>query len=162
MARADRDSSGPDDQRRSDGHHGGRRLGSGQPTRQRGGQHRRWRRVPADDGHLRGPGGALRPDRTVGIDLRDDWPAALQAAGFDTAEPTVWLAEGVLIGWLPPQAEARLLDQVTRLSAAASRFAADFGTVAGRSETAQLQNRLITERRREHGLEPDIAGLARQ
>jgi methyltransferase (TIGR00027 family) len=97
--------------------------------------------------------------RPVGIDLRDDWPAALQAAGFDTTTPTAWLAEGVLIGWLPPEAETRLLDEVTALSAAASRFAADFGTVAGQSEVAQQQNRVMTERWREHGLELDIAGL---
>jgi methyltransferase (TIGR00027 family) len=98
--------------------------------------------------------------RQVGIDLREDWPAALQAAGFSTAEPTAWLAEGVLIGWLPPAAEARLLDEVTALSAAASRFAADFGTVAGQSETAREQNRTMTARWREHGLDLDIAGLA--
>ena len=98
--------------------------------------------------------------RPVGIDLRADWPAALQAAGFESAEPTAWLAEGVLIGFLPPEAEVRLLDEVTALSAAASRFAADFGTVAGQSETAQQQNRTMTTRWREHGLDLDIAGLA--
>ena len=43
--------------------------------------------------------------RAVGIDLREDWPAALRAAGFDPAQPTAWLAEGVLIGLLPPEAE---------------------------------------------------------
>lgn len=37
--------------------------------------------------------------RTVGIDLRSDWLAALRAAGFDDAQPTAWLAEGVLIGF---------------------------------------------------------------
>src|SRR5919201_4296908 len=31
--------------------------------------------------------------RTIGIDLREDWPAALQEAGFDPAQPTAWLAE---------------------------------------------------------------------
>src|SRR5271169_3210554 len=36
--------------------------------------------------------------RPVGIDLRDDWPTALQNAGFDPVQPTAWLAEGVLIG----------------------------------------------------------------
>ena len=41
--------------------------------------------------------------RAVGIDLREDWPAALRAAGFDPAQPTAWLAEGVLIGFLPPR-----------------------------------------------------------
>ena len=65
--------------------------------------------------------------RTVGIDLREDWPAALQAAGFDSAQPTAWLAEGVLIGFLPPEAEVRLLDNVIPLSAEGSRLAADYG-----------------------------------
>ena len=32
--------------------------------------------------------------RTVGIDLRGDWPAALRDAGFDPGAPTAWLAEG--------------------------------------------------------------------
>jgi methyltransferase (TIGR00027 family) len=98
--------------------------------------------------------------RPVGIDLRDDWPAALQSAGFDSAEPTAWLAEGVLIGFLPPEAEVRLLDEVTALSTAASRFAADFGTVAGQSEAAQQQNRTMTEVWRGHGLDLDITELA--
>ena len=35
--------------------------------------------------------------RTVGIDLREDWPSALKAAGFDPTAPTAWLAEGLLI-----------------------------------------------------------------
>ena len=29
--------------------------------------------------------------RAVGIDLRDDWPAALRDSGFDTASPTAWI-----------------------------------------------------------------------
>lgn len=32
----------------------------------------------------------------VPVDLRDDWPAALAAAGFDRTQPTAWLAEGLL------------------------------------------------------------------
>ncbi len=98
--------------------------------------------------------------RAVGIDLRDDWPAALQRAGFDTREPTAWLAEGVLIGFLPPEAEVRLLDNVTTLSCTGSRFAADYGSVAGVSEATQQQNRTMTESWREHGLDLDIAELA--
>src|ERR1700744_1780170 len=35
--------------------------------------------------------------RTIPIDLRADWPAALREAGFDAATPTAWLAEGLLI-----------------------------------------------------------------
>src|SRR5262249_12784333 len=72
--------------------------------------------------------------RPVGVDLREDWPAALQGAGFDPARPTAWLAEGVLIGFLPPEAEVRLLDSVIALSAPGSRLAADFGTIGDSSE----------------------------
>ncbi len=97
--------------------------------------------------------------RTVGVDLREDWPAALQEAGFDPAQPTAWLAEGVLIGFLPPEAEVRLLDSITPLSSEGSRFAADYGNVAGESEQDQQQARSMTERWRELGLDLDIADL---
>jgi len=40
--------------------------------------------------------------RTVAVDLREDWPAALRAAGFDDTAPTAWSAEGLLI-YLPPR-----------------------------------------------------------
>ncbi|OBK32713.1 SAM-dependent methyltransferase [Mycobacterium sp. 1245111.1] len=57
----------------------------------------------------------------VPIDLRDDWPAALRQAGFDPARPTVWVAEG-LLAFLPPEAQDRLLDNITELSARGSRL----------------------------------------
>jgi methyltransferase (TIGR00027 family) len=98
--------------------------------------------------------------RTVGIDLREDWPTALQEAGFDPTHPTAWLAEGVLIGFLPPEAEIRLLDSIIPLSFEGSRLAADYGTVAGSSREAQEQSRLMAEGWRRHGLDLDIAGLA--
>ncbi|MGW7533093.1 SAM-dependent methyltransferase [Amycolatopsis sp. NPDC054798] len=62
--------------------------------------------------------------RAVAVDLRDDWPAALRAAGFDPARPTAWSAEG-LLGYLPPEAQDRLLDTVTGLSAPGSRVATE-------------------------------------
>jgi methyltransferase (TIGR00027 family) len=96
---------------------------------------------------------------TVGIDLREDWPAALRAAGFDTAQPTAWLAEGVLIGFLPPEAEVRLLDNVIALSTAGSRLAADYGTIFGPSEESQQQARLMADGWRRQGLDMDIASL---
>jgi methyltransferase (TIGR00027 family) len=97
--------------------------------------------------------------RTIGIDLREDWPAALQDAGFDPARPTAWLAEGVLIGFLPPEAEVRLLDAITPLSAEGSRFAADFGSLNDGSEQSQEQARRTAEGWRRHGLDMDIAAL---
>ncbi|OYN76870.1 class I SAM-dependent methyltransferase [Mycolicibacterium sphagni] len=63
--------------------------------------------------------------RAIGVDLRDDWPAALRENGFDANQPTVWIAEGLLI-YLPPEAQDRLLDSVTALSAPDSRFATEY------------------------------------
>ncbi|WP_166902676.1 class I SAM-dependent methyltransferase [Mycobacterium sp. DL440] len=60
----------------------------------------------------------------VPIDLRDDWPAALRANGFDPQAPTAWIAEGLLI-YLPPEAQDRLLDNITALSAPGSRLATE-------------------------------------
>src|ERR1700758_1042009 len=94
--------------------------------------------------------------RPVGIDLREDWPTALESAGFDAAQPTAWLAEGVLIGFLPPAAEVRLLDHVIALSATGSRLAADFGSLSG---TSREQARVMAEGWRRQGLELDIASL---
>jgi methyltransferase (TIGR00027 family) len=85
--------------------------------------------------------------RAIGIDLREDWPAALQEAGFDPAQPTAWLAEGVLIGFLPPEAEVRLLDAITPLSSEGSRFAADFGSLDDGSPESQEQARRTTSPR---------------
>jgi methyltransferase (TIGR00027 family) len=97
--------------------------------------------------------------RPVGIDLREDWPTALLSAGFDSAQPTAWLAEGVLIGFLPPEAEVRLLDNVDAFSAAGSTFAADYGTVSAQTQTEQQQARIMTDRWREHGLDLHIPDL---
>ena len=62
--------------------------------------------------------------RTVAIDLRGDWPAALIDAGFDTRRPTAWSAEGLLV-YLPPDAQDRLFDNIAGLSAAGSRIATE-------------------------------------
>jgi methyltransferase (TIGR00027 family) len=63
--------------------------------------------------------------RVVGIDLRNDWPAALRAKGFDLAQPTAWIAEGLLI-YLPPDAADQLFDNIASLSAAGSGLATEF------------------------------------
>lgn len=62
--------------------------------------------------------------REVAVDLRFDWPAALRSAGFDPALPTAWLAEGLLM-YLPAEAQDRLFENVTALSAPGSRIAAE-------------------------------------
>src|ERR1700760_137322 len=41
--------------------------------------------------------------RTIAVDLREDWPAALRAGGFDVDQPTAWSAEG-LLPYLPSEA----------------------------------------------------------
>ncbi|OBB87229.1 class I SAM-dependent methyltransferase [Mycobacterium sp. 852002-30065_SCH5024008] len=62
--------------------------------------------------------------RTVAIDLREDWPAALVEAGFEVNAPTAWSAEGLLV-YLPPEAQDRLFDNIVALSAAGSRIATE-------------------------------------
>ena len=93
--------------------------------------------------------------RAVAIDLRDDWPKALRDNGFDTVQPTVWIAEGLLI-YLPPDAQDRLLDNVTALSAAGSRLATEH------MDTAHLTGdwaKKLTERSRRFGGDIDLAAL---
>jgi methyltransferase (TIGR00027 family) len=63
--------------------------------------------------------------RTVAIDLREDWPAALRANGFDDSRPTAWSAEG-LLPYLPPDAQDRLFDNITALSATGSQLATEY------------------------------------
>ncbi|MEW1660802.1 class I SAM-dependent methyltransferase [Streptomyces sp. NPDC093707] len=67
---------------------------------------------------------ALRP---TAVDLRDDWAAVLESAGFDPSRPTAWLAEG-LLPFLPPEAEEHLLHEIHRLSAPGSHLAAEYFT----------------------------------
>ena len=63
--------------------------------------------------------------RAVAVDLRDDWPSALAAAGFDATAPTAWSAEGLLV-YLPPDAQDRLFDDITAVSAPGSRLATEY------------------------------------
>ena len=76
-------------------------------------------------GTLESAGAAPRATRRpVPVDLRDDWPAALSAAGFDATQPTAWLAEG-LLPYLPAEAQDRLFDRLTALSAPDSQVAVE-------------------------------------
>ncbi|ODR07119.1 SAM-dependent methyltransferase [Mycolicibacillus koreensis] len=94
--------------------------------------------------------------RTVAIDLRDDWPAALRAAGFDPAELTAWVAEGLLI-YLPPEAQDRLFDNITALSAPGSTIATEY--VPGLKDFDPEKARAASERFREHGFDLDMGDL---
>lgn len=62
--------------------------------------------------------------RAVPVDLRHDWPAALTAAGFDSARPSAWLVEGLLM-YLPAEAQDLLFERITELSAPGSRVSAE-------------------------------------
>jgi methyltransferase (TIGR00027 family) len=73
--------------------------------------------------------------RAVAIDLRDDWPSALKEAGFDTEQPAAWAAEG-LLGFLPPEAQDRLLDNITALSADGSELVAEIFINTGPNQNA--------------------------
>jgi methyltransferase (TIGR00027 family) len=98
--------------------------------------------------------------RVVAVDLRDDWPTALRTAGFDPAQPTAWSAEG-LLGYLPPEAQDRLLDTITELSARGSRLATESAPNPEPGDEEKLKERMqtISERWRAHGFDLDMAGL---
>jgi methyltransferase (TIGR00027 family) len=77
----------------------------------------------------------------VPIDLRQDWPAALVAAGFDPKAPTAWLAEGLLM-YLPADAQDRLFSQITELSAPGSRIAAETAANHADERRQEMRDRL--------------------
>jgi methyltransferase (TIGR00027 family) len=87
--------------------------------------------------------------RAVAVDLRDDWPAALRDNGFDPAQPTAWIAEG-LLGYLPPDAQDRLFDSITALSAPGSRIGT--GYVPNMRDRVEKRGREMSERWRRMGL----------
>lgn len=98
--------------------------------------------------------------RAVAIDLRFDWPAALQEAGFDPDLPTAWSAEG-LFGYLPPDAQDRLIDTVTALSAPGSRFATESAPSIDPADLEEAIEKMqaTAERWRSHGFDLDFADL---
>lgn len=62
--------------------------------------------------------------REVAVDLRDDWPRALLAHGFDPSSPSAWIAEGLLI-YLPATAQVQLFTGIDALSALGSHLAVE-------------------------------------
>jgi methyltransferase (TIGR00027 family) len=60
----------------------------------------------------------------VAVDLRHDWPTALQQAGFDPSAPSVWSIEGLLM-YLPAAAQELLFDRIQDLAAPGSRIAVE-------------------------------------
>ena len=93
--------------------------------------------------------------RAVGIDLREDWPAALRAAGFDDTATTAWIAEGLLM-YLPADAQDRLFDHITALSPAGSRLATEFMPSMDAFTDADDDGE---SRWRRMGFSDDLAGL---
>ncbi len=97
--------------------------------------------------------------RAVPVDLRHDWPAALRAAGLDPTKPTAWSAEG-LMPFLPPDAQDRLLDNITALSPAGSQLATE--NLRGATDAVQTmadRMREVTDQWREHGFDIEMTDL---
>lgn len=73
-------------------------------------------------------GAAPRATRVeVPVDLRGDWPRALRDAGFDPAEPSAWIAEGLLV-YLPAAAQDELFAGIAALSSPGSQVAVEEAT----------------------------------
>lgn len=94
--------------------------------------------------------------RTVAVDLREDWPKALRDNGFDDTAATAWSAEGLLV-YLPPDAQDRLFDNITALSAPGSRLATEYHPDAGASIGART--RALREQWAGHGFDVDVSEL---
>lgn len=90
--------------------------------------------------------------RSIGIDLRLDWPSALRTHGFDSKLPTAWIAEG-LHGYLSADAQDRFLDTITDLSATASRIAIDWHPDLTITSNARSREVSQSERRRSNGVD---------
>jgi methyltransferase (TIGR00027 family) len=97
--------------------------------------------------------------RTVAIDLRDDWPKALVDSGFDATQPTAWSAEGLLI-YLPPEAQDKLFDNITALSAAGSRLATEH--VPDITAFSDERSQRMSERMMQYGTNIQMADLIYQ
>jgi methyltransferase (TIGR00027 family) len=109
---------------------------------------------------LEAAGAAARATRRpIAVDLRDDWPAALTSAGFDRSQPTAWLAEG-LLPYLPADAQDRLFDMVTTLSAAGSQVAVEeFNFDPGNNVRRRAARRARRLRMQRLGLDINVEAL---
>jgi methyltransferase (TIGR00027 family) len=64
--------------------------------------------------------------REIAVDLREDWPQALQDNGFDDTRPSAWIAEGLLI-YLPATVQNQLFTGIDALAAPGSHVAVEDG-----------------------------------
>ena len=94
--------------------------------------------------------------RTVSIDLREDWPGALRSTGFDVTQPTSWSAEGLLM-YLPPEAQDRLFDNITELSAPGSKLATEYHPDSEATMTQRAQE--FNDRWAKFGCDVNLSGL---
>jgi methyltransferase (TIGR00027 family) len=94
--------------------------------------------------------------RTVSIDLREDWPTALRESGFDDTKPAAWSAEGLLM-YLPPEAQDRLFDHITALSAPGSQLATEYHPDSG--PTMAERGQAMNDRWANLGCDVDLSGL---
>ncbi|HXB90166.1 class I SAM-dependent methyltransferase [Mycobacterium sp.] len=94
--------------------------------------------------------------RTVSIDLREDWPTALRESGFDDTKPSAWSAEGLLM-YLPPEAQDRLFDHITALSAPGSQLATEYHPDTG--PTMAERGQAMNDRWANMGCDVDLSGL---
>jgi methyltransferase (TIGR00027 family) len=99
------------------------------------------------------PTAELRP---VAVDLRDDWAAALRTAGFDADQPTAWSAEGLLV-YLPPDAQDRLFDNISAVSAPESQLATEYHPDGGASIGERAK--AMSDEWGDHGFDVNIADL---
>jgi methyltransferase (TIGR00027 family) len=94
--------------------------------------------------------------RAVSIDLREDWPAALRSSGFDVTQPTSWSAVGLLM-YLPPEAQDRLFDNITALSAPGSKLATEYHPDSGVAMSDRAAE--FNQRWSNLGCDIDLSGL---
>jgi methyltransferase (TIGR00027 family) len=89
---------------------------------------------------LAGHGAAPTADRRpVPVDLRHDWPQALRDNGFDTSQPTAFLAEG-LLPFLPAAAQEAMFASIDALSGPGSRVSVEnFGVDADKRREAEAR-----------------------
>ena len=98
--------------------------------------------------------------RSVAIDLRHDWPTALREAGFNPAQRSAWIAEG-LLPFLPSDAQDRLLDNITALSAEGSRLASEVAHFTPEDDEAEARTSMesVTQRWRDAGFDLEFGEL---
>jgi methyltransferase (TIGR00027 family) len=97
--------------------------------------------------------------RSIGIDLRYDWPEALTDNGFHADLQTAWIAEG-LLGYLTPQDQDRFLRIVTGLSAPGSMLALDWQPDLAVAITERSRAGAGGRGRRQRHLGHDLSGRA--